>query len=64
MADANLHKDIVEEFYNCSQGEVDSVCGIESRGFLFGSFVAQRLNVPFMMIRKQGKLPGDVLSQT
>jgi adenine phosphoribosyltransferase len=41
---------------NCTQ-KVDAVAGIESRGFLWGVMLAQALNVPFLMIRKQGKLP-------
>lgn len=39
------------------------ILGIESRGFLSGVPVAQKLGLPFGMIRKKGKLPGDVLSQ-
>lgn len=37
--------------------EVDVVAGFDSRGFLFGPMVAKRLDVPFTMIRKKGKLP-------
>ncbi|HMA78270.1 MAG TPA: adenine phosphoribosyltransferase [Candidatus Paceibacterota bacterium] len=36
---------------------IDVVAGFDSRGFLFGPMVAERLNVPFTMVRKQGKLP-------
>ena len=36
---------------------VTSVAGIESRGFIFGSVVAQLLGVGFIPIRKPGKLP-------
>ena len=38
-------------------GEIDVVAGIESRGFLFGMGLAMRLGVPFVPIRKEGKLP-------
>lgn len=41
----------------------DAVIGIESRGFLFGMLMAQELNVPFVMIRKVGKLPYKTISQ-
>nr|WP_324288464.1 phosphoribosyltransferase family protein [Pedobacter sp. SL55] len=34
--------------------EIDVVAGIESRGFLFGLALAQKLNVPFVPIRKSG----------
>ncbi|MGH1378640.1 MAG: adenine phosphoribosyltransferase [Alphaproteobacteria bacterium] len=42
---------------------VDLVVGIESRGFLTGVPVAQNLNLPFGMVRKKGKLPGEVIGQ-
>jgi adenine phosphoribosyltransferase len=35
----------------------DAVVGIESRGFLFGAPVADRLRLPFVPVRKPGKLP-------
>jgi adenine phosphoribosyltransferase len=34
------------------------ICGIESRGFLFGTLLSMKLNLPFVCIRKAGKLPG------
>ena len=39
------------------KGRVDLVAGMESRGFIFGSLVAQELGVGFIPIRKPGKLP-------
>lgn len=36
---------------------VTAVAGIESRGFIFGSIVAQNLGAGFIPIRKPGKLP-------
>lgn len=36
---------------------VTKVAGIESRGFIFGHAIALKLGVPFVMIRKEGKLP-------
>jgi adenine phosphoribosyltransferase len=38
--------------------------GIESRGFLVAAPLALRLGCGFMMVRKQGKLPGKTLSYT
>lgn len=35
------------------------VAGIEARGFLFGVPVAERLSLPFVPVRKPGKLPAD-----
>lgn len=34
-----------------------AIVGIESRGFLFGAPVAERLGLPFVPVRKPGKLP-------
>jgi adenine phosphoribosyltransferase len=38
-------------------GQVDIVAGMESRGFIFGTALAQRLGVGFIPVRKSGKLP-------
>ena len=42
---------------------LDFVCGIESRGFIFGAALADRLGIGFVPIRKKGKLPGAVISE-
>lgn len=44
--------------------KIDIVAGIESRGFLFGFTLAQKLGVPFVLIRKAGKLPYKKISQS
>lgn len=36
---------------------VEIIAGIEARGFLFGTLVAQKLGIPFVPLRKSGKLP-------
>ncbi len=40
----------------------DAIVGIESRGFLFGAPVAYRLGLPFVPVRKAGKLPAERMS--
>ncbi len=40
----------------------DTIVGIESRGFLFGAPVAYRLGLPFVPVRKAGKLPSERMS--
>jgi adenine phosphoribosyltransferase len=37
--------------------KIDAVVGVESRGFLFGMLLAQKFKVPFIPIRKAGRLP-------
>ena len=38
-------------------GSIDVVVGIESRGFIFGAAIADRLKAGFAPVRKLGKLP-------
>jgi adenine phosphoribosyltransferase len=42
---------------------VTAVVGMESRGFIFGVPVAERLEVGFVPVRKPGKLPMETLSE-
>jgi len=44
--------------------EPDVLAGIESRGFLVAAPLALKLNKGFIMVRKQGKLPGATLPYT
>jgi adenine phosphoribosyltransferase len=41
---------------------ITAVAGMEARGFIFGSLVAWELNLPFIPLRKPGKLPYDAQS--
>ncbi|MCE2495778.1 MAG: adenine phosphoribosyltransferase [Flavobacteriales bacterium] len=47
-----------------SDWEIDAIAGIESRGFLFGMTLADALNIPFVPIRKAGKLPYDKIEHS
>jgi adenine phosphoribosyltransferase len=40
-------------------GSVDIVMGVESRGFILGALLADALALPFVPVRKAGKLPGE-----
>ena len=44
--------------------KIDYIIGIESRGFILGAALAQSLNCGFVPIRKKGKLPYKVISET
>lgn len=44
--------------------DLDMVCGIETRGFLFGVPIALELGIGFVPIRKPGKLPASVYEQS
>jgi adenine phosphoribosyltransferase len=43
---------------------IDVVVGIESRGFILGAAVAQRLGAGFIPVRKPGKLPARAIKET
>ena len=40
--------------------QIDAIAGVESRGFLFGLTLATKLGVPFIPVRKAGKLPYSI----
>ncbi|RME15020.1 MAG: adenine phosphoribosyltransferase [Bacteroidetes bacterium] len=52
-----LCEEIIQTFIQSTSQKPDAVLGIESRGFLFGFLLANRLHVPFILARKAGKLP-------
>ncbi|GHV83654.1 adenine phosphoribosyltransferase [Spirochaetia bacterium] len=41
---------------------IEAVAAIEARGFLFAAPFASRMNIPLILVRKKGKLPGKTLS--
>ncbi|WP_133778994.1 adenine phosphoribosyltransferase [Pedobacter nutrimenti] len=64
LKDSVLCGEITAALVEQLQGlDIDVVAGIESRGFLFGMLLAQALKVPFVPIRKAGKLPFKTIQQ-
>ena len=58
MLNPELSKEVVAHLASVYSGQnIDAVAGIESRGFLFGYPLAMALDIPFILIRKKGKLP-------
>ncbi|MBN2343881.1 MAG: adenine phosphoribosyltransferase [Deltaproteobacteria bacterium] len=51
---------LAEPFFNAG---ITAVAGMESRGFIFGVPVAERLGVGFVPVRKPGKLPAETVSE-
>jgi adenine phosphoribosyltransferase len=65
LMDQKLTKEIVKGFVKSFDGKkVDAVACLESRGFWYGMSIAQEFKVPFIPIRKAGKLPGTLVSCT
>ena len=52
--------DLIAERYRDQR--IDTVLGIESRGFIFGSALAYKLGAGFSVVRKPGKLPYETHS--
>jgi adenine phosphoribosyltransferase len=64
MLDVEAFRHTVDLLVERYRGQkIDVVAGFEARGFLFGTPVALALGVPFVPLRKPGKLPGATISQ-
>uniref|UniRef100_UPI00321754F3 adenine phosphoribosyltransferase n=1 Tax=uncultured Draconibacterium sp. TaxID=1573823 RepID=UPI00321754F3 len=54
--------DIISD--NFQEKGITKVVGLEARGFIFGGAVANKLDAGFVPIRKKGKLPCDIVTET
>ena len=64
LGDPDLMSSITERFTHDMEGlswRPEAVIGPEARGFIFGPLLADRLNLPFVPVRKPGKLPADTI---
>ena len=58
MANGPLFAKTIDFFADTLSGQkIDTVLGIESRGFIIGAALAYRLGAGFSVVRKPGKLP-------
>ena len=59
-----LFKEVIYEISKyVKKNKFTKIAAVEARGFIFGSAVSFKTEVPFVPIRKKGKLPGKVLKQ-
>ncbi len=64
LADAMLLREALAALQAPWEGErVTHVVGVEARGFLFGTMLAERLGTGFVMARKPGKLPAETVRE-
>jgi adenine phosphoribosyltransferase len=64
LKDNNGYKNTLEELVNLSKNKgITKVIGVESRGFIFGGALAEKLDAGFVPIRKPGKLPAETLKE-
>ena len=57
----NKTLDLMEKY--CRERGANKIVAIESRGFLFGGALANRLGIGLVIVRKPGKLPAETISQ-
>ena len=62
LKDAKAFKEVLDLFEaRYEKIKIDKIAGIESRGFIIGAALADRLRVGFAPIRKKGKLPAKTI---
>ena len=62
LENPNLSREIVADFATKLKGhKIDAIVGVESRGFIYGMPLALAMDVPFILIRKKGKLPYNTI---
>ena len=65
LQDPVAHREICTIFYNRYVNQnINKIVGIDARGFLFGSVLAYKLDVGFVPVRKNGKLPYKTISES
>lgn len=65
LADKKTFNQLIREMTaQAKPHSIDAVAAIESRGFIFGAILAEKLGTGFIPIRKQGKLPHKKISQS
>ncbi|WP_024992955.1 adenine phosphoribosyltransferase [Phocaeicola paurosaccharolyticus] len=62
---AECLREMIDALYEIYKDKgITKVVGIESRGFILGGALAEKLGAGFVMVRKPGKLPAEVIEET
>ena len=65
LNNAQLYRETIDELVEIAKQEKpDVLVALETRGFFFGPSIALALNIPFIPIRKAGKLPWETYRET
>jgi len=65
LKDAEGYKHTLSELVKLAENKkITKVIGIESRGFIFGGALAEKLGAGFVPVRKPGKLPAATISES
>lgn len=65
LKDAEAFKSVVDQISDfCREKGITKIVSLESRGFIVGGAVAYCVNAGFVPIRKKGKLPSEVITES
>ncbi|WP_456479109.1 adenine phosphoribosyltransferase [Nautilia sp.] len=62
LNEGELFSEVID-YFSEKYKDVDFVCGIESRGFIFGAAIAAKIKKGFVPLRKKGKLPYTTVAE-
>lgn len=64
LASPRVRSEVVEVIVeHCRQQRPDVIAAVEARGFIFGMLIAHVLGIPFVPVRKAGKLPSKTIKK-
>ena len=65
FSNSEAFAETIDQLVDCwSDKNVDTIAGIDARGFIIGGALAYKMKVPFVALRKKGKLPFDTISES
>ena len=65
MQEPEVFAEVIDTFFEqYKDAGITAIVGTEARGFIFGAPLAYKMNVAFIPVRKPGKLPREVISQS
>jgi adenine phosphoribosyltransferase len=65
LSNASLIREITHNLSRYFSGQqIEAIVGVEARGFILGSILAYEMQVPFIPVRKKGKLPYKTISES
>lgn len=65
LTEPSVFRAVLDEMESlCEKKKIDAVATVESRGFVFGAPLADRLGLPLVLVRKKGKLPGKTICES
>lgn len=64
LFDTEARTEIMELFGTfIGKKNIDTIAGVDARGFVLGGMLAEKFSLPFVMIRKDGKLPDALVAK-